>query len=903
MSYDTTCDRQRTRVSKPRNAKDLSFLSAPAGWALKASVVPEQDSLAVVIEARPKNKKILKMAGEMIYGAQFAGNAEWSFTSLDGGSRNDIPRQMQSFLDRAPVEAGPRGGITSFLSDIATEHGEGWMTMRSNDLLSTNAIVTELAAAAPSFATSTNIPSHPAEYQNHSKIEEAREHSMAPLKRVKYKEATAFAPVKHEQEQPEQERTDQAKTQVLEETRPCPRSQPHTTSTTHTTTAIHTSEAAPAAAAITTHGQLTDLQTAKHVANLAESSSPALKTLVPYSSSSAPSSHPSTLSVDSAVEMGGKGHGRKTQSPGVKDPELISKGRNFAEPSNATTTSLRYDKASGTLVDNITGDSWAPKHAEKSSRQENEWAPDTTGGWDTEHPPLPTKARANATAEQHNQQSARTNNKPFNHNGRVRIEPKPRKPRESPWIKDSDIPKGDPKRHKTRWSSPERDSSSYDSNRTSSGWGTRRKRNGEGAELADWAGGIGPASIDWDSRSQFRDHQSAARIEAWLEKTCSELKDVEPIKLTSGGPTFTFIPTSSGGRELVKEEQGSIAPHYWYYPQLDQKPADIFWAVHLDKESPPMPVDEEDAQDSKPWWEYYFDGQCSMLRTLEHPTIKGIDPDETQAERLAREHDNGGANAAANRRAAEQAKKKAERKRRQERIERAHQFNAARNVSQASTTLNGIKPGLKIFLRSARREDMVHLRDIYNRYIDNAYVVPETDRLTETDMLNRWKAMDAANLPFIVACQRGEKIKGRKIKGNIGDDMTMPDKVVGFACAADWTDEASIYRPTVKLEIFVNMEQYMNSVGSCLADQMMGLLDPSFLERGGYETVGEELDGVGPARVVSNVMVRYLYEAQKPDKMKWVTTWMKNRFGFEKVADLQHVAHKFDKQYVSSSQL
>ena len=95
----------------------------------------------------------------------------------------------------------------------------------------------------------------------------------------------------------------------------------------------------------------------------------------------------------------------------------------------------------------------------------------------------------------------------------------------------------------------------------------------------------------------------------------------------------------------------------------------------------------------------------------------------------------------------------------------------------------------------------------------------------------------------------------------------------------------------------------MNSVSSCLADKMMGLLDPSFLERGGYETVGEELDGVGPARVVSNVMVRYLYEAQKPDKMKWVATWMKNRFGFEKVADLQHVAHKFDKQYVSHSRL
>jgi L-amino acid N-acyltransferase YncA len=124
----------------------------------------------------------------------------------------------------------------------------------------------------------------------------------------------------------------------------------------------------------------------------------------------------------------------------------------------------------------------------------------------------------------------------------------------------------------------------------------------------------------------------------------------------------------------------------------------------------------------------------------------------------------------------------------------------------------------------------------------------------------------------------------------------MPDKIVGFACAADWSDGKCIYRPTVKLEVFVHMEQYMKNIGNCLADKMMGLLDPRFVERGGYEIVGEELEAVEPSRAISNVLVHYSYEADKTDKLLWTSKWLKKRFEFEKVADLKGIAEKFDKQ-------
>jgi hypothetical protein len=42
--------------------------------------------------------------------------------------------------------------------------------------------------------------------------------------------------------------------------------------------------------------------------------------------------------------------------------------------------------------------------------------------------------------------------------------------------------------------------------------------------------------------------------------------------------------------------------------------------------------------------------------------------------------------------------------------------------------------------------------------------------------------------------------------------------------------------------------------------------------------------------------VRYSYEAGKTDKLEWVSKWLKSRFGFQQVADLQGVAEKFDKQ-------
>ena len=50
------------------------------------------------------------------------------------------------------------------------------------------------------------------------------------------------------------------------------------------------------------------------------------------------------------------------------------------------------------------------------------------------------------------------------------------------------------------------------------------------------------------------------------------------------------------------------------------------------------------------------------------------------------------------------------------------------------------------------------------------------------------------------------------------------------------------------------------------------------------------------SKVVSNVMIRYSYDAQNTEKLAWVSNWLNRRCGFEMVADLQGVAQKFDKK-------
>lgn len=852
------------------------------------------------------------MAIRSLYDAAQGNNTPWAITKLDKHSSSEVTA-MDSFLVPASSEGdevAPRHtdhlhGLTSFLSDdMEPQSGNQPTTIANGRLLSAHTHLADFSELH--CATNNHFPNNAKPPTQHT-FRQSTAPDMAPptvqrSRRVKYKES-AFAPVLHEQLH-EQE---QHEAQLASDTSRSSHLHMIISTVSSASPPTVTSERKDITQPLSTGPAPTPAKTAE-----------AQKTPTSDSSTSQPFDQQYTSpTIDSAVDMRDGNRRRHTQVPADEDQEVIFEGRRPGIASNATTGTKKYDGANGIPTSKAGGQTERPALAAKSTNNttpNKSWKPDTTSkphsstagqsswraepvknqtiqdseqkcpenSWDSGHPPLPNDARFN------NGSPSKRNN----HSGRVRVDRKNnRKPRESPWIKDSLIPKGDPNRHKIRWSSsPSHNSSPLDSDRASSGWGTRRKRENDGAPIGDWSGGIAPAVIDWDSRAPFRDQKTEEKIDKWLADVDSALADVKEV--------ISFTTTSSGERVIVPEEQGDVVPRYWIPKRAEGGTLAVFWTNHISPDSSLKLFDDGDLDLVKPWWQRYVDANSCMLQEYDHPWIAGNDPDESAEERLAREYDTGGLTASTNRKAAEKTKGEAERKRRQARVAKAHRFTGAHASSAAPAMRNSIKPGLNnLFLRSANQADMIPLRDIYNRYIDNTFVVPETSRRTQSDMNKLLQAARDVKLPFIVACQRGEVVKARKKKQNGGEVMVMSDRIIGFAFAAECVnEEQSIDRSTVQMEVFVDMEHCMKNIGSCLADKMMGLLDPSFLERRGYETVGEELDGIGPSKVVSNVMVRYSHEAQNTEKLAWVSQWLNRRFGFEKVADLQGVAQKFDKK-------
>lgn len=469
-----------------------------------------------------------------------------------------------------------------------------------------------------------------------------------------------------------------------------------------------------------------------------------------------------------------------------------------------------------------------------------------------------------------------------------------KQPRESRWPKK--IPKGASNRREITWSSEGDRETELDSNRASSGWGTRKKRAQGDAALGDWGGGFAPPPVDWDSRPGFHDDRTEERVCKWVADTYQVLETIEQPELMEIFGDYTFNAPDAEQNALDSHLQGDAAPRYWVPLRIGELSAKDFWEDLMTSETP-EPVDAEDCNSAIPWWDLYQASSWPFLKHYEQPAIKGVDPDETQAERLARENDTGNLSVTENKRATEKAKKEAAADRRRLLEEKKKQI-MKRKGDEAR--LNRIKPDAeRFFLRAARAEDMVQVRDIYNKYIDSTVVVPETCHRTETDMERRRHNIKLDKMHFIVACERGQVIKGRKKRNT--EDIVLADKILGFAYVNDWYDLKSIYRFTLDLELFVHQEYYNKGIGSCLLDKMLGLLDPFYLERGGYDTQGEELDGVGPSRVCKQIMIHYRYEADKKDKLRRVAGWLEQWPAFKKVGDLEGVGYKFDKKSVLSS--
>lgn len=196
---------------------------------------------------------------------------------------------------------------------------------------------------------------------------------------------------------------------------------------------------------------------------------------------------------------------------------------------------------------------------------------------------------------------------------------------------------------------------------------------------------------------------------------------------------------------------------------------------------------------------------------------------------------------------------------------------------------------------------MVAIRNIYNHYVEFTCFTPEIERRTTADMTQRYNDILSNRLPFLVACERGGKIGPRRKEKNYnnGEDITHPDRIIGFAFADDYNDLTGMYRFTTEVEVYTHKMYRMKGVAKCLLDKLIALLDPWFQAHGGFAIEGDELEGVGPSRTIQHIIMNISYDSSQ--HLEWMKRWVVSSLGFEQVGNLPEIGNKLGKKYIPTS--
>ncbi|KAK4505616.1 hypothetical protein PRZ48_003579 [Zasmidium cellare] len=472
------------------------------------------------------------------------------------------------------------------------------------------------------------------------------------------------------------------------------------------------------------------------------------------------------------------------------------------------------------------------------------------------------------------------------------IPPHKRPPRASRWPTKADFPKPDPKRWETNWdahdsahwSSDKKDEWDSDKN---DGWGD------EGAKLTDWDGNWAPPPVDWEFRSAFRPGQSEEQVQRWLDNSENAIantllkREVSTAATEVDGITYTFVKPADP--QANTQLMGDMIPRYWIPSTFGRQDPQTFW-VDIARSNAPKPHDEGDLLGVSPWWEVLAQGQ-EFLPEYPAPHIAGIDPDESLEERLARENDQGGHKHAENRRNFVLASRQADREKKERQRERTKKLLTKQCNSDRLRDNKKLRPRVdKLFIRSAKPDDFIPIMNILNQAINDSWATSESEEQTRDDIARQVSEIIGSKMPFLVACEKGAVIKARRgKKRGPEEDITLSDTVLGFAYAEDYSDPKGMYRYTAQVEVYTDRKHYLKGVASCLMDKMLAMLDPDYLERGGYDVRGDELEGKEPKRLIKNILIHCPFE--KPERLQWITRWLSS-MKFEKAGQLNGIGTK-----------
>ncbi|KAL6157371.1 hypothetical protein ACJBU6_04926 [Exserohilum turcicum] len=400
-------------------------------------------------------------------------------------------------------------------------------------------------------------------------------------------------------------------------------------------------------------------------------------------------------------------------------------------------------------------------------------------------------------------------------------------------------------------------------------------------KLLDWNGDWLPAPESWSARKGHADRHFGQHIEQWMNGHAPEC--CKPVYYLPN----TFI--DNGG--VCKE----LAPRYWLEAKVEGTTLRESWKTI--SASQPEPLDDIDLTGYQPWWELYEDVVYSELvqkngqgqQQLGHAScyLNALPVPDAMVDLTDPE------NPIESWKLASVVDKIQEKKKRMEEKQRRTLARRTRPVPESKFPMpvmedRRIRPKANIYLRPVQPADIHAIGEIYNYYVENSIYTHEFDVRTDAQIRQRVNDITSAGHPYLVAISKSNR--SRVTPGYVHE------KVVGYINLDDYCGQASLFRYTFQMELFVHPGFVCKGIGKCLMDRLLEIVDTSYRVRGGYEYINNyEYLKTGPSRVVKTILLNVHHEHGEDAEREWQGRFL-TECKFTRVGRLPKVGYKLGKE-------
>lgn len=408
----------------------------------------------------------------------------------------------------------------------------------------------------------------------------------------------------------------------------------------------------------------------------------------------------------------------------------------------------------------------------------------------------------------------------------------------------------------------------------------------------------------WDERPHYKNRDLNGTIEIWRNKVVVEDRPFGDLVRKHPHNQNFFVPVSenmvAGGRlffvplpsDKDLKTMAELVPRAWIPDRFEPGVTlQTFWVLY--KNESPKPLYSSDLR-FPPFWDQYLPPDSSVQFAPCQPEDLGCDTSGAKVhDKAAYEKERGSQGWIDQYLRDSRAFKRAYLQRKD-----GFEWTHSRTVSYDSiksdiidTQLEPIvdttiKPKLKLFIRMADYSDMPQVTNIYNYHIKNNVGTPELDCIRVENMRDRFKSARDAHLPFLVCCAQSGALdqKHDKYRPSV-------NTVVGMAFADDYCGPRTSLRFTAEVGVFVSPTQPRKGISKCLMDKLLGMLDPDYAQRGGYDADPKLTQDT--IRVNSRMLINFMHCSEDGIK-EWMVPYL-HSWGFEQTGYVQGIGYKLNK--------